>query len=830
MNKKRNNTRNQNATNLKIAFCVSFLVLLLGFGALNIFWIFDPQIPSLPGLYDYMAATWGDGLFLPIGAGALVYYFLSNKNCCTKGIYTFSFLALLIGVLIGAFSQWSWLANENIEANWTIPQPGYFTSAGWYHAVFFTCSIGFYSCFLALFLGMRFTQRGKELGTSNSLTEILIWIAAFGYCSMHLLDDYLESYSVPELAFFLVVAGFLLGVIVYALTKEKYFAISVFRTVPGLLLGVGLLVFFGTELSQSLMVVAYWLALSAILIAVFSPSVKETNSSVRLRLIATITASLGSSLVVLGISSLGVSNGEINWLWYLLGAVVLALFLTFSLSSNESVNSENDMSIRGAGIVLSATLYLIIANLSFEPQGLITISLWNYSFSREISFQEAITHVLLYSILFALCIAQVRSFVGYLNKVEGGDGDREEKSKATQRLQIIVYLQLAFIMTGVFVLLVFSRLALTLLNMNHLWTLATMSFASLQILWLVCLLIVLCLVIWVASKRMMRSVLSCLVLFLSVLAAYALLMLGSNELRMPLIADWWSVWALLVCVGVPIFIGESFINNCTLLRGGVPKYRDVFLGLLLVVCNVGLSVGAVLPTLGAGTAFHPTIISPGISIIAILIGYIAIPVLCTHGYMVSQDRSKQLLIYNTAALGVMQNGMAAAVVILFLGVLPLEIYLGSNFMFAVIAAFVLLLVVTVPKICFPLGFNRKYLQDRLDESKAKGLTTNERAQSELRELSLHYQRQAVLVFVMLLPWSLFMVCAFGIRNKPANVKQITRKEFFETIWLGLLLRAPSKEGLMPFFDLLPELRDRYSSQLDDFAEDGLAAVQKNIVK
>ena len=134
------------------------------------------------------------------------------------------------------------------------------------------------------------------------------------------------------------------------------------------------------------------------------------------------------------------------------------------------------------------------------------------------------------------------------------------------------------------------------------------------------------------------------------------------------------------------------------------------------------------------------------------------------------------------------------------------------------------------KICFPLEFNRKYLQDRLDESKAKGFTANERAQRELKELSLHYQRQAVLVFVMLFPWSLFMVCVYGIRNKSANVKQITRKEFFETIWHGLLLRAPSKEGLIPFLDLLPKLRDRYSSQLDDFAEDGLDAVRKNIVK
>lgn len=828
MNKEENNTRNKNVTNLKVAFCASFLVFLLGFGVLNIFWVFDPQIPSLPGLYDYMAATWGDGLFLPIGAGALVYYFLSNKNCCRKSTYAFSSLAFLIGVLIGALSQWSWLANENIEVNWTIPQPGYFTLAGWYHAFFFSCAIGFYCCFLVLFFSIRFRRRGEESDTSKSLTEILVWIAAFGYLSMYLLDDYLEDYSVPELAFFLLVAGFLLGVIVYALTKEKNFANSVFRTVPGLLLGVGLLVFFGTELSQSLMVLTYWLALSAIFIAAFSPSVTETNSSVRLRLIATITASLGSSLVVLGISSLGVSDGEINWLWYLLGAVVLALFLTFSLSSNESVSSENDMSIRGAGIVLSATLYLIIANLSFEPQGLITISLWNYSFSREISIQEAITHILLYSMLFALCIAQVRSFVGYLNKVEGGDEDREEKSKATQRLQIIVYLQLAFIMTGVFVLLVFSRLALTLLNMNHLWASATISFTGSQILWLVCLLVALCLVIWITSKKMMRSPLSCLVLFLSVLAAYALLMAGSNELRMPLVAGWWSVWAVFVCIGVPIFLGESFISNCTLLCGGVPEYRDVFLGLLLVACNIGLSISAVLPTLGAGTAFHPTIISPGISIVAILIGYIAIPVLCTHGYMVSQDRSKQLLIYNTAALGVMQNGMAAAVVVLFLGVLPLEIYLGSNFVFAVLAAFVLLLVMTVPKICFPLELNRKYLQDRLDESEAEELTTNERAQWELRELSLHYQRQAALVFVMLFPWSLFMVCAYGIRNKPANVKQITRKEFFEAIWHGLLLHAPSKEGLMPFIDLLPKLRDRYSSQLDDFANEGLETARKNI--
>ena len=51
----------------------ALLVLSTGFGALTAFNVSTPRAAGLPGLFDYMSATWGDGLALPVMTGALVW-------------------------------------------------------------------------------------------------------------------------------------------------------------------------------------------------------------------------------------------------------------------------------------------------------------------------------------------------------------------------------------------------------------------------------------------------------------------------------------------------------------------------------------------------------------------------------------------------------------------------------------------------------------------------------------------------------------------------------------------------------------------------------------
>ena len=52
---------------------VGFMVFLLGFASMNIWWNVLPRNAELHGLYYYKAATWGDGICLPLLTGALYY-------------------------------------------------------------------------------------------------------------------------------------------------------------------------------------------------------------------------------------------------------------------------------------------------------------------------------------------------------------------------------------------------------------------------------------------------------------------------------------------------------------------------------------------------------------------------------------------------------------------------------------------------------------------------------------------------------------------------------------------------------------------------------------
>lgn len=106
--------------------------LVAGFGAMNILWLIV-QPTQLRGLYSYASATLGDAIALP-----LIAYSLSRLDTLLPPRRNRMGLALgsLIGALVGAGTTWAWLADPNPIPNWTLPEPGRFTAAGWYHAAF----------------------------------------------------------------------------------------------------------------------------------------------------------------------------------------------------------------------------------------------------------------------------------------------------------------------------------------------------------------------------------------------------------------------------------------------------------------------------------------------------------------------------------------------------------------------------------------------------------------------------------------------------------------------------------------------------------------------
>ena len=113
----------------------AFITLFLGFGVLNILWLYSPASPLLPGLYAYKAASYGDGLFLPLFVGSATFIIIQFPQ---RPQLKRSIIIGMTSALLGIAIQAHWVISDNTKLNWTIPEPHKFNFAGWYHAFFFT--------------------------------------------------------------------------------------------------------------------------------------------------------------------------------------------------------------------------------------------------------------------------------------------------------------------------------------------------------------------------------------------------------------------------------------------------------------------------------------------------------------------------------------------------------------------------------------------------------------------------------------------------------------------------------------------------------------------
>ncbi|WP_433380965.1 hypothetical protein ACQPZX_16250 [Actinoplanes sp. CA-142083] len=137
-------------SDLKVPAAAAFVVLAAGFGALCLFWTSGVHPSSLPGLFDFASATWGDALALPAMTGFLLYAVRALP--AARGDRPFALVTAVLAGALGLASQALWLAAGNPRPNWTLPRPHRFTAAGWYHAAFVTAMCAVTAALLALAL------------------------------------------------------------------------------------------------------------------------------------------------------------------------------------------------------------------------------------------------------------------------------------------------------------------------------------------------------------------------------------------------------------------------------------------------------------------------------------------------------------------------------------------------------------------------------------------------------------------------------------------------------------------------------------------------------
>lgn len=186
---------------LKKSIIPAIANLVLGFGAMYIFWCFDERREGLKGLFDYYAAVFGDALFLTMLIGAGCYFISANEQIVSKRAKKYIWGATISAMLIGMVLQVSWLLDDNIGLNWTLDRVHHFTIAGWYHALYFITMFGVITYISAKTIYLNHITKEKI-----KISYILVWLSGLGYWHMHLIDDCLtmKNYMV-QIIFSLVV-------------------------------------------------------------------------------------------------------------------------------------------------------------------------------------------------------------------------------------------------------------------------------------------------------------------------------------------------------------------------------------------------------------------------------------------------------------------------------------------------------------------------------------------------------------------------------------------------------------------------------------------------
>ncbi|MGK2321192.1 hypothetical protein [Gordonia rhizosphera] len=141
----------------------SVAVWTLGFGVTAVAALLVDH-GDLPGMWDYLGGTLGDGLLLPIIVFGLI---RGLQRLGGRSLRPLSWLVATLSALGGLISQYMWLADPEPRLNWMLIDIGTFSKIGWYHCVFLIMISG-----LLAGLACEILFLARECGRSQAVATI----------------------------------------------------------------------------------------------------------------------------------------------------------------------------------------------------------------------------------------------------------------------------------------------------------------------------------------------------------------------------------------------------------------------------------------------------------------------------------------------------------------------------------------------------------------------------------------------------------------------------------------------------------------------------------
>ena len=175
-------------------------------------------------MFSYYASSYGDAICLPILIGSLIAYVYQAKEIRLSISRTEVFITIIC-CLVGAGIQLSWLMDDNIVNNWSIPEKYYFNPPGWSHAFFFTFILAILGFLLVRFIRIKRVET-IERSKLEIICQMLIWLTGILFMYLHIMDDYIseDNYQLGftyTLIGSFVVLGFIYYILIWKMDKNR---------------------------------------------------------------------------------------------------------------------------------------------------------------------------------------------------------------------------------------------------------------------------------------------------------------------------------------------------------------------------------------------------------------------------------------------------------------------------------------------------------------------------------------------------------------------------------------------------------------------------------
>ncbi len=745
----------------------ALLISAMGFGVLFVLYINWASLypnSTLPGLFEFKAASIGDSILLPIIIGSFVFY-NRKLNLDIKNKILRLVLAAVAGII--AFSiQISWLISDETSLNWTIPKIHYFNFAGWYHAFFFIFII---ILITVLTTNMFFTDKTYSESNSKSriISEFLIWFCGSLFVNLHIIDDYHKKNTLVILITVNTVVFF------FVFTLFKFFSLNrklKLNSIAVCWLAVILSYFISNlYVFQYLFVdVNFLIILSSLFFCVMFivPAIKYEKVMTKIFLMMSFTI---VPLQYLIINSNSFSSFVVNLLFILISSIVIALSQlelcrhTIKIKAKDT-GKKVDFSYKITKRDVVSYLFMgMLAQLSIALIGFLSKGISNYS--------DILNNLL--SIVTSIMIPPYirRTFRNVI------ESENHEEKIVSSRWRIVTYSLYLLLFIGSISIIIYSLCKSIKNTINNTYNANFINISS--------IIIVLFALIFgaylCASNKSKNRISAVTTIILGFFAYFSVVLLNvfSNNLLIDLryMFDYRVIIMMISALAFSFIVSYGFYNNKIYLRKREFDFISLCESIVILIGTLAVCMTNIIYLTIWLSVGNIIIFICSVFVVSLVIPFI----FCNNDFAVPQEKNN--LLKNKAKEGVLQDGFLYGIAtiicqLLTISLLPSKFSVNLNDFFVPILSAFLFSSVLVGPIDLCISNNLKHYSDRNSEFNNDSQHYSHKQIEEawwLMKLKHYLSVQNIVTLFVIFPYSIVTMFSFVIKcasNKDIHLKNI----------------------------------------------------------